>query len=43
MINPKVTYSYGLTTYWEACASWLHKYTGLVERPYKIELEYWDT
>lgn len=41
MINPKVINSYGLTTYWEACASCLSN-TGLVERPYKIELEYYD-
>ena len=31
----------GLTTYWEACASCLEN-VGLVERPYKIKLEYYD-
>ena len=41
MINPVILKSEGLTTYWEACASCLD-YTGLVERPYKIELEYFD-
>lgn len=41
LINPKVLKREGLTRYWEACASCLD-YTGLVERPYKIELEYYD-
>lgn len=41
MINPKILKSEGLTTYWEACASCLNN-MGLVERPYKIELEYYD-
>lgn len=41
MINPKILKSEGLTTYWEACASCLDN-MGLVERPYKIELEYYD-
>lgn len=40
-INPKIIKKEGLTTYWEACASCLD-YTGLVERPYKIEIEYYD-
>lgn len=41
MINPVILKSFGLTTYWEACASCLNN-TGLVERPYKIEIEYYD-
>lgn len=41
LINPVVLKSEGLTRYWEACASCLD-YTGLVERPYKIEVEYYD-
>ena len=41
LINPVVLSREGLTRFWEACASCLD-YTGLVERPYKIELEYYD-
>lgn len=41
LINPIVIKQEGLTRYWEACASCLD-YTGLVERPYKIEVEYYD-
>lgn len=41
MINPVIISKEGLTRYWEACASCLDK-TGLVERPYKIEVEYYD-
>lgn len=41
LINPKIIKEEGITTYWEACAS-CGNYTGLVERPYKIELEYFD-
>lgn len=41
MINPKIIKSEGLTTYWEACASCLDN-TGLIERPYRIEIEYYD-
>ncbi len=41
LINPKIIKEEGLTRYWEACASCLD-YTGLVERPYKIEVEYFD-
>ncbi len=41
LINPVITKAYGLTRYWEACASCLDN-LGLVERPYKIELEYYD-
>lgn len=42
MINPKIISSQGLTTYWEACVSCLDN-TGLVERPYKMKIEYYDT
>ena len=41
LINPVIVKQEGLTRYWEACASCLD-YTGLVERPYKIEIEYCD-
>ena len=41
LINPKIIKEEGLTRYWEACASCIN-YTGLVERPYKIEVEYFD-
>ena len=41
MINPVIISKEGLTRYWEACASCLDN-TGLVERPYKIEVEYYD-
>lgn len=41
MINPKILESEGLTTYWEACASCLNN-MGLVARPYKIKLEYYN-
>lgn len=41
MINPVIISSKGLTKYWEACASCLDN-TGLVERPYAIEVEYFD-
>lgn len=41
MINPVILKSEGLTTYWEACASCLDN-TGLMERPYKIEIEYYN-
>lgn len=41
LINPIIISSEGLTRYWEACASCLDN-TGLVERPYKIEVEYYD-
>ncbi len=41
LINPKVLRREGLTRYWEACASCLD-YFGLVERPYRIEVEYYD-
>ena len=41
LINPKIIKEEGLTRYWEACASCIN-YTGFVERPYKIEVEYYD-
>lgn len=41
MINPVIISKEGVTRYWEACDSCLDK-TGLVERPYKIEVEYYD-
>lgn len=41
LINPKVINREGLTRYYEACASCLDN-MGLVERPYKIKLEYYD-
>ncbi len=42
LINPTIKKSIGKTKYWEACISCLDN-TGLVERPYEIELEYYDT
>ena len=41
LINPVVIKKEGLTEYWEACASCLNN-MGLVERPYKIIVEYVD-
>lgn len=41
LINPVIIKREGLTRFWEACASCLD-YTGLVERPYRIEIEYYD-
>lgn len=41
LINPKILKKEGLTRYWEACASCLNN-MGLVERPYKIKLEYYN-
>lgn len=41
LINPVILKREGLTTYWEACASCLDN-IGLVERPYRIYLEYLD-
>lgn len=41
MINPRIIKRTGHTRYWEACASCLD-YMGLVDRPYEIELEYYD-
>lgn len=41
LINPVIINREGLTSYWEACASCLDN-TGLVKRPYKIDIEYFD-
>lgn len=41
LINPKIIKKEGLTEYWEACASCLDN-LGLVKRPYKINIEYYD-
>lgn len=41
LINPIILKKEGLTEYWETCASCLDN-CGLVERPYKIEVEYDD-
>lgn len=41
LINPVIKTREGLTEYWEACASCLDN-TGLVERPYKILVDYID-
>lgn len=41
LINPTIISREGLTEYWEACASCLDN-MGLVERPYKIVVEYQD-
>lgn len=41
MINPRIIFKAGKTKYWEACASCLDN-MGLVERPYKITVEYYD-
>lgn len=41
LINPIIKKSIGLTRYWEACVSCLDN-TGLVDRPYEIEVEYYD-
>ncbi len=41
LINPVVIEKIGLTSYWEACASCLDN-TGLVERPYKTKIKYYN-
>lgn len=41
LINPVIIEKIGLTNYWEACASCLEN-LGLVYRPYKIKVEYFD-
>lgn len=41
LINPTIIKRTGATEYWEACVSCLDN-TGLVERPYEIEIEYYD-
>lgn len=41
LISPKIIKREGLTRYWESCESCLDN-MGLVERPYRIEIEYYD-
>lgn len=41
MLNPKVISKQGKTEFWEACVSGLDNFS-LVERPYKILVEYYD-
>lgn len=41
LINPVIIKKEGLVKYYENCASCLD-YMGLVERPYKVEVEYFD-
>ena len=41
LINPRIIKQKGHTRYWEACASCLDL-IGLVDRPYQIELEYYQ-
>ena len=41
LINPVIISKEGLTEYWEACASCLDN-MGLVQRPYRIVVEYYD-
>ena len=41
LINPRIIFKEGLTKYWEACASCLDN-LGLVYRPYRMQVEYWD-
>ena len=41
LINPVIIKREGLTKYWEACASCLDN-VGLVKRPYRIFVEYYD-
>jgi len=41
LINPVIINREGLTEYWESCESCLDN-CGLVLRPYKIDLEYYD-
>jgi len=41
LINPIILKKEGLTEYWEACASCLDNF-GLVRRPYKLVIEYYD-
>lgn len=41
LINPVIISRRGHTQFWEACASCLDN-TGLVDRPYKIKIEYCD-
>jgi len=41
LINPEIISREGQTKFWEACLSCLD-YTGLVSRPYRIRLHYYD-
>ncbi len=41
LVNPVIKRREGLTKYWEACASCMDN-TGLVLRPYLVEIEYLD-
>ena len=41
MLNPRVISKQGKTEFWEACVSGLDNFS-LVERPYKILVEYYD-
>lgn len=41
LINPVIIKKEGLTRYWESCASCMDNFA-LVERPFKIEIEYYD-
>lgn len=41
LINPVIVNRYGLTSYWEACASCLDN-CGFVLRLYQIDVEYYD-
>ncbi len=41
LFNPTILFKEGLTEYWEACVSCLDN-TGLVERPYKVDIKYYD-
>ncbi len=41
LINPVIIFKEGITEYWEACASCLDN-MGLVRRPYKIVVEYYN-
>lgn len=42
LINPVIIKRFGLTEYWEACASCLN-FMGRVLRPYRIKIMYYDT
>ena len=42
LINPVIISRKGLAEFWEACLS-CGNYMGLVDRPYEIEVEYYDT
>lgn len=42
LINPTITKMEGKTQFWEACFSCVPKNMGLVERPYKISVNYFN-